>query len=132
MISVDLSVRSPNHSARPSQQISMLVIHATAGSARSALAWLTTPLSRVSAHYLIDKRGHIYQLVADERMAWHAGRARWRETTAINQISIGIELENANTGRDPYPPEQIDALLALATEKVEKYHIAPEMVVRHC
>ncbi|HET9224228.1 MAG TPA: N-acetylmuramoyl-L-alanine amidase [Roseiflexaceae bacterium] len=132
MISVDLSVRSPNHSARPGQQISMLVIHATAGSARSALAWLTTPLSRVSAHYLIDKRGYIYQLVPDERMAWHAGRARWRDITAINQVSIGIELENANNGRDPYPPEQIDALLALATEKVKKYDITPEMVVRHC
>jgi hypothetical protein len=65
-------------------------------------------------------------------MAWHAGRARWGDVTAINQISIGIELENANTGRDSYPPEQIDALLELAAEKVEKYHIAPEMVVRHC
>jgi N-acetylmuramoyl-L-alanine amidase len=131
MISVDLSVRSPNHSPRGGHQITMLVIHATAGSARSALAWLTTPMSRVSAHYLIDKSGHIYQLVPDERVAWHAGRASWHGMTAINEISIGIELENANNGRDPYPPEQIDALLALAAEKVEKYHIAPNMVVRH-
>lgn len=131
MPAIDLSVRSPNHSPRGSHQITMLVIHATAGSARGALAWLTSPWSRVSAHYLITKGGHIYQLVPDERAAWHAGRASWQGETAINELSIGIELENANDGRDPYPPEQIDALLALATEKVEKYHIAPQMVVRH-
>ena len=132
MVAIDLSVRSPNHSPRRNHRIAMLVIHATAGSARGALAWLTSPLSRVSAHYLITKSGHIYQLVPEERAAWHAGRASWQGETAINELSIGIELENANNRRDPYPPEQIDALLALAAEKVEKYHIAPQMVVRHC
>jgi hypothetical protein len=131
MAAIDLSVRSPNHSPRGNHRITMLVIHATAGSARGALAWLTSPLSRVSAHYLITKVGHIFQLVPEERAAWHAGRASWQGETAINELSIGIELENANDGRDPYPPEQIDALLALAAEKVEKYHIAPQMVVRH-
>src|SRR3954463_11295279 len=113
MFSVDLSVRSPNQSPRHNRAITMMVIHATAGSARSALGWLTTPLSRVSAHYLIDKGGHIYQLGPDDRAAWHAGRAAWHGETAINDISIGIELENANDGRDAYPPEQLDALLEL-------------------
>src|SRR6185436_5359460 len=131
MFSVDLSVRSPNQSSRHNRPITMMVIHATAGSARSALAWLTTPLSRVSAHFLIEKRGHIYQLVPDDRAAWHAGRARWRGETAINDISLGIELENANDGRDPYPPEQLEALLELAAEKVAQYRIAPDMVARH-
>src|SRR5262245_26622027 len=131
MVAINLSVRSPNHSPRRGHQITMLVIHATAGSARGALAWLTSPSSRVSAHYVITKSGHIYQLVPEERAAWHAGRASWRGETAINELSIGIELENANDGRDPYPPGQIDALLALAAEKVEEYHITTEMVVRH-
>jgi N-acetylmuramoyl-L-alanine amidase len=132
MVALDLSIRSPNHSSRRSHQITMLVIHATAGSARGALAWLTSPLSRVSAHYLITKGGQMFQLVPEERAAWHAGRASWQGETAINECSIGIELENANDGRDPYPREQIDALLALAAEKVKEYHIAPQMVVRHC
>ncbi len=65
---IDTTFTSPNHSSREGKPITMLVLHATAGSARSALAWLTNPAARVSAHYLIDKRGHIYQLVAD-RMA---------------------------------------------------------------
>ncbi len=109
----------------------MIVLHATVGSARSALAWLTNPAARVSAHYLIDKSGHIYQLVADEYCAWHAGRAGWHGQTAINEISLGIELENANDGRDTYPPEQIDALQQLTQAKVTQYRIAPDMIVRH-
>jgi N-acetyl-anhydromuramyl-L-alanine amidase AmpD len=128
---VDHTIRSPNYSPRGAQAISMMVLHATAGSARGALAWLTNPAARVSAHYLIEKSGRTYQLVPDECVAWHAGRASWRGQTAINELSLGIELENANDGRDPYPPEQIEALLELAREKVARYRIAPEMVTRH-
>jgi N-acetylmuramoyl-L-alanine amidase len=109
----------------------MIVLHATVGSARSALAWLTNPAARVSSNYLIEKSGHIYQLVPDEYAAWHAGRASWHGETAVNELSLGIELENANNGRDPYPPEQLDALLELAHEKVAQYQIAPDMVTRH-
>jgi N-acetyl-anhydromuramyl-L-alanine amidase AmpD len=124
-------MRSPNYSPRGEQKISMIVLHATVGSARSALAWLTNPAARVSAHYLIDRSGHTYQLVPDEYTAWHAGRASWHGQTKINELSLGIELENANDGRDPYPPEQIDALLELTQEKVAQYQIAPDMVTRH-
>jgi N-acetylmuramoyl-L-alanine amidase len=128
---IDHSHQSPNHAARDGHAISMLVLHATVGSARSALAWLTNPAARVSAHYLIDKGGRIYQLVADERAAWHAGRASWQNETAINEMSLGIELENANNGRDPYPEAQLAALVELARAKVTQYAIAPHMVTRH-
>lgn len=109
----------------------MIVLHATVGSAASALAWLTNPAARVSAHYLIEKSGHTYQLVADEYAAWHAGRANWYGQTAINECSLGIELVNDNSGHDGYPPEQIDALLELTQAKVAQYQIAPNMVTRH-
>jgi len=128
---IDQAIRSPNYSLRNGQSISMIVLHSTVGSARSALAWLTNPAARVSAHYLIDKSGHIYQLVADEYCAWHAGRAIWHGQSAINEMSLGIELENANDGRDAYPPEQIDALRQLVQVKATQYRIAPDMITRH-
>ena len=81
---IDTAIRSPNHGPRGEQEISMIVLHATAGSAPSALAWLTNRAARVSAHYLIEKSGHTYQLVDDEYAAWHAGRASWQGRTAIN------------------------------------------------
>src|SRR5689334_13152641 len=128
---IDSAVRSSNYGPRNNQSISMIVLHATVGSAASALAWLTNPAARVSAHYLIEKSGHTYQLVADEYAAWHAGRASWYGQTAVNECSLGIELVNDNSGHDGYPPEQIDALLELTQAKVAQYQIAPNMVTRH-
>lgn len=122
---------SPNHSPRYGHAISMLVIHATVGSYDSALGWMTNPASRVSSHYLIRKDGHIAQLVQDENAAWHAGRAAWHGVTDINAVSLGIELENANDGRDPYPPQQLAAAHWLCQTKVARYNIERADVVRH-
>jgi N-acetyl-anhydromuramyl-L-alanine amidase AmpD len=39
------------------------------------------------------------------------------------QRSIGIELENNNTGHDPYPAAQLNSLLDLSRYLVGKYRI---------
>lgn len=128
---IDHSIKSPNHAPRGRTDISMIVLHATVGSARSALAWLTNPAARVSTHYLIDKAGHIYQLVQDDHIAWHAGRASWHGVTDINERSLGIELENDNSGRDPYPATQLAACHWLCQTKIARYSIEKADVVRH-
>lgn len=122
---------SPNHSSRNGHAISMLVLHATVGSYASSLAWLRDPASKVSSHYLIRKDGAIAQLVPDERAAWHAGRATWLGVTDINAVSLGIELENANTGTDPYPAAQLRAAHDLCQDKIARYNIERADVVRH-
>lgn len=134
----DLSKRSPNHSSREGTAIDMLVLHATAGSYASALAELCNPKpnnpdDRVSAHYLVRKDGHIAWLVDDSRAAWHAGVSSWlhRDSAEIQRSSIGIEIENANTGRDPYPPAQLAALAELCRHLIARYDINRMMVVRH-
>ncbi len=132
-MTIDTSHTSPNQSGRNGADISMLVLHATVGSYAGSLAWLCNPSSRVSTHYLISKTGHIAQLVPDERAAWHAGASKWFDlnSEAIRDQSIGIELENANNGVDPYPPAQMDALTELSKALVTKYAIVPDMVTRH-
>jgi N-acetyl-anhydromuramyl-L-alanine amidase AmpD len=122
---------SPNHSPRNGTPISILVLHATAGSYASALAWLCNPASRVSSHYLIRRDGHIVQLVPDARTAWHAGRSVWHGVMNINARSIGVELENANDGHDPYPPAQLASAHALCQSLVARYNIERGDVVRH-
>jgi N-acetyl-anhydromuramyl-L-alanine amidase AmpD len=124
---------SPNHSSRHGADISMLVLHATVGSYVSALAWLTSPQSRVSSHYLIRKDGHVAQLVQDDRAAWHAGDSFWHglDSKAIQYCSIGIELENANTGKDPYPPAQLRVTHDLCQSLISRYNIERADVVRH-
>lgn len=122
---------SPNHSSRGGHPIRLVILHATAGSAASALGWLCNPASKVSAHYLIDKAGRIYALVEETLAAWHAGRAAWQGETDINAISIGIELENANTGTDPYPPAQLAAAAGLCCDLCRRYGLGPEALLRH-
>lgn len=39
----------------------------------------------------------------------HAGKGQWHGVTAGNSQMIGIEAENAGTGKDPWPAVQMDA-----------------------
>lgn len=91
----------------------VVVLHATAGT--NSLAWLTTnPASEVSAHLLIRPDGHVYRLVEDAGIAYHAGVSTWARfgrtgQASVNSISLGIELENLNTGEDPYTSAQVES-----------------------
>ncbi len=130
---IDASHPSPNHSSREGADISMICLHATVGSYASSLAWLTNPASKVSTHYLIRKDGYTAQIVPDERAAWHAGASRWFDLDSgdIQRQSIGVELENRNDGRDPYPPAQLSAATELCRGLVSRYRIVRDMVTRH-
>ena len=48
-----------------------VVVHATEGELAGALAHLRDPESRVSAHYVIDRDGTVYQLVPERVAAYH-------------------------------------------------------------
>lgn len=134
---INTSIQSPNHSSRNGRKISMLVLHSTAGRAESDIHELTDnnrPLKdRVSAHYYILKNGVIMRLVDEDRAAWHAGVSSWgnRNSEDIQLESIGIELENLNNGKDPYPKEQIESAVWLSSYIAHRYNIAPQDIVRH-
>jgi hypothetical protein len=119
-------------------RIRMLVLHATAGRYPGDYHWLRQggdSRRPVSVHYYIDKQGRISQMVADPDIAWHAGQSRWivdgRMVNGCNAVSLGIELENRNTGSDPYPPAQYQAALWLARRLVATYDIPRSQLVRH-
>ncbi|MEC9482008.1 MAG: 1,6-anhydro-N-acetylmuramyl-L-alanine amidase AmpD [Halomonas sp.] len=108
-------VPSPNYNARPSGEISALVLHSISlppgcfgGDAIERLFTNTLDTAahpyyagleglQVSAHLLIRRDGECVQFVAFDARAWHAGRSRWhdgeRERSGLNDFSIGIELE---------------------------------------
>ncbi|WP_414550703.1 glucosaminidase domain-containing protein [Anabaena sp. CCY 0017] len=59
-------IQSPNYSSRNGDKIDTIVLHyTTAGTAQSTINHFSNSTSRVSAHYLIDKNGDIYQMVKD-------------------------------------------------------------------
>lgn len=126
---------SPNHGPRPSPgRIDLLILHYTGmPSAAEALDRLCDPAAEVSAHYLIDEDGTIWQLVDENRRAWHAGRGFWAGATNINDRSIGIELVNPGHehGYRPFPEVQIAALERLCHDILARHPIAPERVLGH-
>lgn len=126
---------SPNFDGRGDDaEIDMLVIHYTGmPSGEAALDRLTDIEWEVSAHYLIEEDGRIFQLVAEQERAWHAGVSYWRGHRNINARSIGIELVNPghDFGYRPFPEVQMQSLERLATDILNRYSIPPRNVVGH-
>lgn len=48
---------------------------------------------RVSAHFLIRRRGELLQFVSTDARAWHAGASSFLGRERCNDFSIGVELE---------------------------------------
>jgi N-acetylmuramoyl-L-alanine amidase len=126
-------IPSPNHGPRRTA-IDMLVLHYTGmTSAAAALARMCDRAAEVSAHYLIDEDGAVWQLVAEERRAWHAGAASWGGVADVNSRSIGIELQNPGHEHSyrEFPAAQIAALTSLAGDILARRQIPPERVLGH-
>jgi len=127
---------SPNFDAR-SLPISMVVLHYTEMKpVEAALARLTDPEAKVSAHYLITEEGRVIRLVPEDKRAWHAGASYWRGIPDVNSASIGIELDHPghapeNGGYRPFAEAQIDALIPLLARIVRAYDIPRANVVGH-
>src|SRR5688500_7205847 len=122
-------VPSPNQSARKPM---LIVLHYTEQeSVSQSLHTLRTANSGgpVSAHYLIGEKGDLYQLVADERRAWHAGGGSWGTISDVNSASIGIEIDN--DGVEPFTEPQIATLLRLLDDLCTRHGIPRTNVIGH-
>lgn len=122
-------VPSENHDVR---RPTLIVVHFTQqGSVEESLHTLRTANShgRVSSHYLVGKDGSLYQLVADEHRAWHAGAGSWRGMGDVNSFSIGIELDN--NGSEPFAEPLIETLLVLLDDLTTRWGIPRENVIGH-
>lgn len=126
---------SPNWNERPGGTcIDTVVIHYTGmQSGEAALRRLCDPKAEVSAHYLIEEDGRLFQLVDEEKRAWHAGVSSWRGQDNINHNSIGIELVNPGHefGYRPFPEPQIERLISLLSHLKSCYNITVNGFVGH-
>lgn len=122
-------VPSPNQDVR---RPNLIVIHFT--EQESVQQSLDTLRGRnsggpVSAHYLIGADGTRYQLVSDERRAWHAGAGSWGPFTDLNSASIGIELDN--DGKSPFAEAQVQSLLLLLDDLCTRLRIPRSQIIGH-
>ena len=76
----------------------------------------------VAPHYLIDREGNIYRLVADKNIAWHAGKSEMPDGRKnVNNFSIGIEIMNTKT--DNYTKKQYQAVQKIIDYLKKEYKI---------
>lgn len=135
---------SPNFDAR-TRPIDVVVLHYTGmQDAEIALARLTdpapvagsypgpwqsediavdAPLTRVSAHYVVDEAGQIFALVSEEHRAWHAGASSWEGEGDVNGRSIGIEIVNGghDFGLPEFADAQIEAVISLLRDIFDRW-----------
>jgi len=101
----------------------MIVLHYTAmANPEAALERLCNPQHEVSAHYLIDQKGATTQLVAEAQRAWGG-------CDDVNSASIGVEL--CNTGNHIFPAAQMQALISLLREVMQRWGISADKVIGH-
>lgn len=133
---------SPNCNERPSDEISLLVIHNISlppgqfGSTSveqlftNQLDWDAHPYFQqirgieVSAHLLIDRAGEITQFVPFDKRAWHAGVSCFDGRENCNDFSIGIELEG--TDDLPYTQAQYKQLIRVTEALMAIYPGLPK------
>jgi len=123
-----------NKKKRSSKSIKIIVIHYTGmQSERESIDRLCDLKSKVSSHFIINRKGKIYRLVKEEQTAWHAGKSFWAKYKNINKNSIGIELVNKGHefGYINFSKKQILSLVQICKRLIKKYKIKKKYIVGH-
>lgn len=114
-----------------------IVIHITDGPASACIDWFLRPESQVSAHYLVTRKGRVYQFVKERDSAWHAGRVvkpRWRllrEGVNPNYYTIGIEMEGWDEEKPTFIQTVVTAILIGVIAKRWKIPLDKDHVIGH-
>lgn len=86
---------------------------------------------KVSAHFYIKRTGVLIQFVSTKNRAWHAGQSCLGNMVAVNDFSIGIELEGCD--EDNFTHQQYNKLTELTHCLLKAYPaIRLNNIVGHC
>lgn len=130
-------VGSPNFTeGRGGKKIIAIVDHITAGKFPGCLSWMQNPKSEASAHYLVTKTGHIFQLVDDEDTAWHAGvayKCSWSLYDGVNPNRYSLGIEHEALAGETLAEAQYEATLWLHRQLIKRWEIPidNEHIVSH-
>jgi len=114
-------------------KIKYIIIHYTeTKNLTEAIKLLSSSKRKVSCHYIIDTKGKIYNLVQENKRAWHAGISSWSGDLNLNNRSIGVELVNkGELSKNNYKVKQIDSLIKLIIDLKQKYFIKDWDILGH-
>ena len=130
-------IDSPNFNERPTEEISLLVIHNISlppgeFDSRCVEQFFCNQLDpgqhpyfeeikdlEVSSHLLIERTGRVVQFVPFDKRAWHAGASTFDGRENCNDFSIGIELEG--TDYQPFTEIQYQRLASISQSLMLSY-----------
>lgn len=119
-------------------RVRYLIIHYTVLDMPTSIRVLTQ--QGVSSHYLVGDQSDsvVYRLVDESQRANHAGVSSWKSDTNLNPSSIGIEIVNPGMTQSaqgpvyyPFRQKQIDRVIALVRDIVQRHGITPDHVLGH-
>ncbi|MAI29162.1 MAG: N-acetylmuramoyl-L-alanine amidase [Rickettsiales bacterium] len=115
------------------KKISFLIFHYTeTKDLAKAVKLLTCKKRRVSCHYIVDTNGEVYNLVDEDKRAWHAGTSMWKKSKDMNSRSIGIEIVYpGELSAKSYDTEQIRSVIKLSLFLKKKYKIFDQNILGH-
>ncbi|KAF5037176.1 N-acetylmuramoyl-L-alanine amidase [anaerobic digester metagenome] len=117
-----------NTTFKTPQKWDVIVNHITEGLMPGTLAWLENPKAEVSCHYLVTRKGEIYQLADLHHGTWHAVKHSptakiVKERSALaNLYTVGIEHEGVHKDtQGRLTAAQYEATLWLHKYIIEQY-----------
>lgn len=97
---------------------------------------------RLSAHFFISPKGKVDMMVPLHRIAYHAGKSKWRDKVNLNSSFIGIEFLIEGEYRYPeyreaikkpesFSEEQYKYGAILCDSLIQQFDIPMDNIVRH-
>lgn len=105
---------SPHFAASPAHERRGVCFHHTVLGFAETLAFMQTPASRVSYHVVIAPDGARARLVAEERLAWHAGVSTFQGRENCNAFLLGLAFAGDTHAAPLTGPQLASALEWLA------------------
>lgn len=114
-------------------KIKYIILHYTeTKTLDQAIKLLCSSKRKVSSHFVIDENGRIFNLVDENKRAWHAGVSSWQKEKKINDLSIGIEIVyEGEKSKKTYTNSQISSLIVLINHLKEKHQIKQSNILGH-
>jgi N-acetylmuramoyl-L-alanine amidase len=98
-----------------------IIIHFTTGTRmESTISHFKNPSAGVSTHLLIGRDGRVIQFIPFDHIAHHCGYSWWERQTNINNMSIGIELDNAGLLRRGMHGTWLQRKIEIPAKKVKQ------------
>lgn len=94
---IDYSYALPQNRTKIRRATDCIVVHSSEGEFGGFDGSLSKLWAFAEAHFIIDRKGRIYQIIHPDYIAYHAGVSRWNGMEKLENHCIGVEFIDDKT-----------------------------------